>query len=177
MASLLMYSSLVLVSILLISSTEAVEILVGGKPNSWKVPSSVSDSLNKWAGSTRFNIGDSLVWKFDAQKDSVLRVGREDYVNCNVTKPIAEYKNGSAKIEFDQSGPFYFVSGIKGNCERGQKLVVVVMSKFHNGIAPAPSPMGSALAPSSGSHSLNTAGSFLGVLLVLALFFCAYRRL
>ncbi|RZC63755.1 hypothetical protein C5167_025619, partial [Papaver somniferum] len=109
MASLLM--SLVLVFVLL-SSTEAVDILVGGKPNSWKVPSSVSDSLNKWAGSTRFNIGDSL-------------------------------------------GPFYFVSGIKGNCERGQKLVVVVMSKFHNGIAPAPSPVGSAVAPSSVSHSLK----------------------
>ncbi|KAI3879987.1 hypothetical protein MKX03_020395 [Papaver bracteatum] len=172
MASLLMYSSLVLLSVIF-SSTEAVDILVGGKPNSWKVPSSVSDSLNKWAGSTRFNIGDSLVWKFDAQKDSVLRVGREDYVNCNVTKPIAEYKNGSAKIELDQSGPFYFVSGIKGNCERGQKLVVVVMSKFHTGIAPAPSPMGSAVAPSSGSHSLKT-GSFSGALLVVALFFCAY---
>ncbi|KAI3874772.1 hypothetical protein MKW98_019345 [Papaver atlanticum] len=172
MASLLMYSSLVLVSVVF-SSTEAVDILVGGKPNSWKVPSSVSDSLNKWAGSTRFNIGDSLVWKFDAQKDSVLRVGREDYVNCNVTKPIAEYKNGSAKVEFDQSGPFYFVSGIKGNCERGEKLVVVVMSKFHNGIAPAPSPMGSAVAPSSGSHGLKTGSFFLGALMV-ALFFCAY---
>ncbi|RZC63757.1 hypothetical protein C5167_025616 [Papaver somniferum] len=114
------------------------------------------------------------VWKFDEQKDSVLRVGREDYVNCNATKSFAEYKNGSAKVEFDQSGPFYFVSGIKGNCERGQKLVVVVMSKFHNGIAPAPSPMGSAVAPSSGSHSLKKTGSFLGALLVLALFFCDY---
>ncbi|KAI3879984.1 hypothetical protein MKX03_020392 [Papaver bracteatum] len=118
MASLLMYSSLVLVYVLF-SSTEAADIL-----------------------------------KFDAQKDSVLKVGREDYVNCNVTKSIAEYRNGIG-------------------CERGNKLVVVVMSRFHNGIAPGPSPMGSAVAPSSGSHSLKT-GSFLGALLVVALFFCAY---
>ncbi|KAI3879983.1 hypothetical protein MKX03_020391 [Papaver bracteatum] len=114
MASLLMYSSLVLVYVLF-SSTEAADILVGGKPNSWKIPSSVSDSLNKWTGSTHFSIGDSL----------------------------------------------------------GKKLVVVVMLKFHNGIAPGPSPMGSTVAPSSGSHSLKT-GSFLGALLVVALFFCAY---
>ncbi|KAI3990643.1 hypothetical protein MKX01_022943 [Papaver californicum] len=154
MASLLMYSSLVLIYILF-SFTEASDILVGGKPNFFLFNLFLTKLLSQLI--YFFALFDVTVWKFDAQKDSILRVSREII----------------AKIEFDQSGPFYFVSGIKGNCERGQKLVVVVMTKFHNGIAPAPSPMGfgsgPVVAPSSGSHSLKT-GSFLGALLVTLLF-------
>jgi hypothetical protein len=33
--------------------------LDGGKPDSWKIPSE-SDSLNKWAQTVRFRIGDHL---------------------------------------------------------------------------------------------------------------------
>ncbi|KAE8672060.1 nuclear nucleic acid-binding protein C1D [Hibiscus syriacus] len=51
-------------------------------------------------------------------------------------------------------GPFYFISGAKGHCEQGQKLVVVVLSPRHSytGISPAPSPAeieGPAVAPTS----------------------------
>lgn len=55
-------SSLVLTSLVLfsISFCEARDILVGGKTDSWKIPSSQSDSLNQWAEKTRFQIGDSL---------------------------------------------------------------------------------------------------------------------
>lgn len=48
------------VVLLLFSFSEAKEILVGGKTDAWKIPSSQSDSLNQWAGSSRFRIGDSL---------------------------------------------------------------------------------------------------------------------
>ncbi|OVA06887.1 Plastocyanin-like [Macleaya cordata] len=156
----LFYPSLVFIS-LFFSFTEATDFLVGGKADSWKIPSSESESLNKWAESSRFKVGDSLVWKFDAKKDSVLRVTKEDYSTCNGTNPIAEYTNGNTKVELDRSGPFYFISGVKGNCEKGQKLIVVVMSSRRNRISPAPSPMmdgqfdGPAVAPTSGSSSLS----------------------
>ena len=52
-------SALVLL-LVVFSSCEAKEILVGGKADAWKIPSSQSDSLNQWAESTRFRIGDSL---------------------------------------------------------------------------------------------------------------------
>ena len=45
---------------LFISFTEARELLVGGNSNAWKIPSSESESLNKWAEASRFQIGDSL---------------------------------------------------------------------------------------------------------------------
>lgn len=52
-------SSLVLISLLL-GLSEAKDLLVGGKLDAWKIPSSQSDSLNQWAESSRFRIGDSL---------------------------------------------------------------------------------------------------------------------
>ncbi|KAJ0030646.1 hypothetical protein Pint_12512 [Pistacia integerrima] len=163
-------ASSMMLTLLLLSFCEAKDIVVGGKTDAWKVPSSESDSLNHWAESSRFRIGDSLVWKYDAQKDSVLQVNKEAYVNCNTTNPIAEHKDGNTKVELDRSGPFYFISGVKGNCEKGEKLVVVVLSTRHRLISPAPSPMefegGPAVAPTSGASSLK--GGLLVVLAVLA---------
>ncbi|KAE8656638.1 Endomembrane protein 70 protein family [Hibiscus syriacus] len=115
--------------------TEAKEILVGGKPDAWKIPSSESDSLNKWAENSRFRIGDSL-----------------------------EYKDGNTKVKLDKSGPFYFISGAQGHCEQGQKLHVIVMSqkRRYTGISPAPSPAeieGPAVAPTSDAEGFKA--SFL----------------
>jgi len=38
----------------------AKELLVGGKIDAWKIPSSESDSLNQWAERSRFRVGDHL---------------------------------------------------------------------------------------------------------------------
>ncbi|GLU01237.1 hypothetical protein SLE2022_185500 [Rubroshorea leprosula] len=166
-------SSLVFLSLLL-SFTEAGEILVGGKADAWKIPSSESDSLNKWAGSSRFRIGDYLVWKYDGGQDSVLQVTKEAYQSCNTTDPVAEYKDGNTKVKLERPGPFYFISGAKGHCEQGQKLIVVVLTPRHRytAISPAPAPAefeGPAIAPTSSATSIKAGLVTLG-LLVLALF-------
>lgn len=36
--------------------------------------------------------------------------------------------DGDSVFTFDRSGPFYFISGNKSNCDKGQKLTVVVLS-------------------------------------------------
>ncbi|XAR69983.1 hypothetical protein NMG60_11001782 [Bertholletia excelsa] len=121
------------------STSTKLEYLVGGKTDAWQIPSSESDSLNKWAESSRFLIGDSLVWKYDGEKDSVLQVSKKGYVHCNTSSPIAE------------SGPFYFISGAEGHCMQGQKMIVVVMSAKHRSIW-IESP---AIAPTSGAAGLR----------------------
>jgi hypothetical protein len=104
------------------------------------------------------------VWNYDPSKDSVLQVSKKDYDSCNTSSPIAVYKDGNTKVKLDRSGPFYFISGAEGHCEKGQKLVTVVLSSgrgFFN-ISPAPSPVefgGPAVAPTSGGASLR--GGFM----------------
>lgn len=73
-------------------------------------------------------------------------MSKEDYGNCNSSNPIKEYSDGNTKVELDRPGPFYFISGAKGHCEKGQKVIVVVMSprgggsRYTGSISPAPSP-------------------------------------
>ena len=186
--------SQVLVFLLSITCSAAKEFLVGGKTNAWKIPSSQSDSLNKWAESSRFLVGDSLgnnnnnnfiffydhhhlsflsvilinfcffrvcvVWTYDKEKDSVLKVRREAYISCNTSDAIEEYNGGNTKTTLDKSGPHYFISGAEGHCEKGQKVIVVVLSQRHRlvGVSPAPSPSeveGPAVAPTSDASSFK----------------------
>ncbi|KAA8522860.1 hypothetical protein F0562_009283 [Nyssa sinensis] len=103
-------------------------------------------------------------WKYDAKSDSVLQVTEEDYKSCNKAKPIKAFKDGNTKIELDRSGLFYFISGAEGHCEKGQKLVVRVLSAKHGSSggslspSPAPAPFPAVfLAPAPGPGP-NSAG-------------------
>ncbi|XP_057433458.1 early nodulin-like protein 14 [Lotus japonicus] len=168
-------SASLLLLFLLFGFSAAKELLVGGKTDAWKVPSSEADSLNQWAEKSRFKVGDYLVWKYDGGKDSVLQVNKEDYGSCNTSNPIEEYKDGNTKVKLDRPGPHYFISGAKGHCEKGQKLVVVVMTPKHSrdrAISPASSPAeleeGPAVAPTSSATVLQS--GFVAVLGVLAMY-------
>ncbi|KAF5204832.1 Early nodulin-like protein [Thalictrum thalictroides] len=164
---------------ILFSFTQATnDVLLGGKTDSWKIPSSPSESLNKWTQKARFVIGDALILHYNPDKDSVLQVNRKDYLTCNTSNPMVKYHNETTMILFDRSGPLFFISGAKGHCEQGQKMIVVVLSEIHTfkgkrkGISPAPSPSpiefasspmvfdGPAVAPSptSGAYSLRSSG-------------------
>ncbi|KAI3876185.1 hypothetical protein MKW98_029137 [Papaver atlanticum] len=151
--------SLVLVNLIMFSNfSEAKDFLVGGKSNGWEIPSSSqSQPLNHWAQSSRFQLGDSL----------------ESYLNCVLTKPIAEYKDGNTtKVELNKSGPYYFISGAKGHCEKGQKLIVVVMAPRSTAPAPAPAPVDApvdapAVSPTSGATTISSSSRFGGVLLMM----------
>ncbi|XP_024029347.1 early nodulin-like protein 1 [Morus notabilis] len=89
----------------------------------------------------------STVWKYHAGEDSVLEVTEESYRSCNMSKPITKHDEGHTEIKLNHSGAFYFISGKKEHCEKGQKLAMVVMSRHHhhhhepnNILAPAPTP-------------------------------------
>ncbi|CAI9285641.1 unnamed protein product [Lactuca saligna] len=118
---------------------EATEFLVGGNKNSWRIHTSPNE-LNEWAEKERFRIGDSLVFKYDSKIDSVLRVDEEDYKKCNKSNPSKSYNDGNTKIKLDEAGPFFFISGANGNCEKGEKLEVKVLSQKHAGSVGGPSP-------------------------------------
>ncbi|KAG9130715.1 hypothetical protein Leryth_012668 [Lithospermum erythrorhizon] len=170
----------------LVSVSEARDHLIGGKTDSWQMPPSKStDTFNRWsskeARDSYWNSLDALfsrdsififelmnLWKYDGSKDSVVQVNKKDYVNCNVTSPIAVHNDGNTVVELDHSGPYYFISGAQGHCEKGQKIIVVVLSEKHSrrfmGVSPAPSPYGNdenespALAPTSNAHGLVKGG-------------------
>ncbi|KAL0843641.1 hypothetical protein Bca101_016887 [Brassica carinata] len=147
MSSLMMCCLFLLLCLL----CEGREILVGGKSNTWKVPDSTEETLNHWSERTRFKIGDSLLWKYNAENDSVMQVNQKDYERCDRSEPIRGYKDGHTKIELNRSGPFYFISGEEGHCQRGEKLLVVVLSPNHNRSNAADAPLTAPVTKSKGS--------------------------
>uniref|UniRef100_A0A1J3HM08 Early nodulin-like protein 1 n=1 Tax=Noccaea caerulescens TaxID=107243 RepID=A0A1J3HM08_NOCCA len=160
------------ISFLFFLSAYANEVTVGGKSGDWKIPPSSTYSFNEWAQKARFNVGDILVFRYEAGKDSVLQVKRESYEKCNTTSPKATYTDGNTKVKLEQAGPVYFISGTEGHCQKGQKLRLVVISPRNSVFAPAPSPTdGPAIAPTSGAAKLT--GVF-GVVVGIVLGFCAF---
>ncbi|KAM7279360.1 hypothetical protein ACFE04_006494 [Oxalis oulophora] len=109
----------------LIQKGSAREFSVGPSQK-WGVPNSEND-YNKWAESNRFQIKDSIVFVYPSGNDSVLEVTKENYNNCTSESPIAKFKDGHTVFTFNRSGAFYFISGTKENCLKGEKLIVVVL--------------------------------------------------
>ncbi|GMN57019.1 hypothetical protein TIFTF001_026129 [Ficus carica] len=51
---------------------------------------------------------------------------KNNFNSCNTSKPIERYRNKKTLIQLDWCEPFYFISGTKGHCEKGQKLLANV---------------------------------------------------
>lgn len=106
-----------------------------------------------------------LVFKYKLGSNSVLLVNKDDYNNCNKKNPILVLKHGNSKFRFDGSGPFYFISGHEDNCEKGQKLMIIVMSPNHHKAQRALSPTSAqSIGPISPAPAPTTSGApgFIG---------------
>ncbi|KAI4319187.1 hypothetical protein MLD38_032817 [Melastoma candidum] len=121
---------------------------VGGE-DGWAVPKSRNDKdmYNDWASDNRFKIDDSI--RFEYQKDSVLAVTEEEYDKCKSSHPMFFSNNGDTTFVLDRPGLFYFISGVSGHCERGQRMIIKVLD-----IEESSSPRPSSTADVSAAHVL-----------------------
>ncbi|KZV57544.1 mavicyanin-like [Dorcoceras hygrometricum] len=109
-----------------------------GEEGGWKIPTGEEpETYNEWAAQNRFQIGDTLHFKY--QNDSVLVVSSADYLNCNTASPVSKFEDGDSVFRFDRSGFFYFISGQPGHCKSGQRLIIRVMHPSEIG-SPSPAP-------------------------------------
>ncbi|XP_074369242.1 early nodulin-like protein 6 [Apium graveolens] len=115
----------ILVAFTLCSSSEGYNFFVGGK-NGWSTPP--SESYSHWANRLRFLVNDTLTFKYDRETDSVVVVTKNDFKKCNADNPIQKMDGGDSIFKFEHSGPFYFITGNKSNCDQGQKLIIVVLA-------------------------------------------------
>ncbi|XP_057983515.1 early nodulin-like protein 6 [Malania oleifera] len=112
------------------SMASAFEFQVGD-PNGWVVPPANDSKIyNDWASENRFKIGDTVRFKY--RKDSVMEVEEGDYKRCNSTHPISFSNTGNTVFKLDRSGAFYFISGVADHCQRGQRMIVKVMTSDHS---------------------------------------------
>ncbi|KAI5340871.1 hypothetical protein L3X38_020145 [Prunus dulcis] len=53
-------------------------------------------------------------------------VTKDEYEKCHSAHPIFFFNNGVTVFTLDRPGLFYFISGVSGHCERGQKIIKVL---------------------------------------------------
>ncbi|KAJ4893957.1 early nodulin-like protein 5 [Raphanus sativus] len=140
----------VLVSFYMFSScVSSTEFEVGGD-DGWIVPQSNKthgDVFNQWASHNRFKVDDTIRFKYN--KDSVLVVSEDEYKICKATKPQFYSNNEDTVFKLDRPGLFYFISGISGHCEKGQKMIIKVMETESMPDSPPPSSTSSSSSPPS----------------------------
>ncbi|XP_027368779.1 early nodulin-55-2 [Abrus precatorius] len=150
---------------LLFCCSQSKEYLVGGTENSWRVPLPSPDSLNKWAKTHQFRVGDSLTFKYDRRTESVHVVNETDYARCITKGQHLVFNDGNTNVLLSKLGPKHFISGTQTHCQMGLKLVVDVMpkksKKMSNSSSPSPSPLPS-LSPTPSPLSSHNQGVALG---------------
>ncbi|CAK7328199.1 unnamed protein product [Dovyalis caffra] len=108
------------------SSVFSFEYEIGGKEG-WVVPPANDTRIyNDWASENRFQVGDTVRFKY--RKDSVMEVSVEDYKKCNSSHPNFFSNTGNTVYHLNHTGPYYFISGVSGHCEKGQRMIIKVIS-------------------------------------------------
>ncbi|KAL8139565.1 hypothetical protein V2J09_005586 [Rumex salicifolius] len=127
------------------------EVYKVGDSDGWTTIGHVD--YRRWASTKIFRIGDVVVFNYIPQFHNVMQVNHVAYKACNASFPISTHTSGNDSITINSHGHHFFLCGVPGHCQNGQKLDINVLSSF-TPLAPSPS-------PSSGSTPANKASAFL----------------
>lgn len=86
------------------------------------------------------------VFEYNPQFHNVMRVTHAMYRACNASAPIATYTSGNDSIPITTKGHHYFLCGVPGHCQAGQKVDINVLRTTHQ---PAPAPPAAVPPPPS----------------------------
>ncbi|XP_060959707.1 blue copper protein-like [Cannabis sativa] len=82
--------------------------------------------FNAWAASKTFTVRDSLVFRYTKGAHNVVQVNQiSDYANCYSGQSVP-LTSGNDVIPLRSSGAKYFISSVKDDCAKGQKLTINV---------------------------------------------------
>ncbi|XP_044467184.1 mavicyanin [Mangifera indica] len=98
-----------------------------GGDDGWVIPkgNDADQMYNRWASGNRFKPDDIVHFKY--KEDSVMVVTEEEYQKCRSSHPFFYSNNGDTVFKLERPGLFYFISGVSGHCERGQKMIIKVL--------------------------------------------------
>ncbi|KAL3812643.1 hypothetical protein ACJIZ3_013911 [Penstemon smallii] len=113
----------------------------------------------QWAVTKTFRIGDVIVFEYNPQFHNVMQVTHTEYKACNVSSPISTHTTGNDSITISNNGHHFFLCGVPGHCQAGQKVDINVLraplvvpspsglpSTVPEAAVPAPSPSNAAAA-------------------------------
>ncbi|KAM0921159.1 hypothetical protein ACQ4PT_007053 [Festuca glaucescens] len=112
------------------------DFIVGGRGGWTTHP---AEPFNTWAERNRFQVNDSLVFRYSDHSDSVMAVSQSHYDACNTTDHFVHLEGGHNVFGLARSGPYFFISGDAKRCQAGERLIVVVLAVRNGKVSPSPS--------------------------------------
>ncbi|KAI5445646.1 basic blue protein [Lathyrus oleraceus] len=82
-----------------------------------------SFGVQNWPSGKRFSAGDTLVFKYDPRVHNVVKVSQSGYNSCEAGGGSGPFTSGNDRITLVK-GPNYFICGVIGHCDLGQKIAV-----------------------------------------------------
>ncbi|KAL3641996.1 hypothetical protein CASFOL_012811 [Castilleja foliolosa] len=125
-----------------------------GETAGWTIVGNVD--YKNWAVSKTFHLGDTIVFNYKKEFHNVVRVTHAEYKSCNVSSPISTYNTGNDSITIDTMGHHFFVCGMPGHCQAGQKVDINVPrgpSVVSGPLGSPPSPVPTVAVPPAPSPS------------------------
>ncbi|GKB97522.1 early nodulin-like protein 1, partial [Tanacetum coccineum] len=100
-----------------------------------------STTCNQWNERSRLQVGDTVVFTYEAEKSLVVKIKQEDYIICNAPSPVnaKKYSNEYSVVKLNQTGSHYFVSGII-EINDDKIIVQVIADKRLTTPTPTPTP-------------------------------------
>ncbi|GAB4843416.1 hypothetical protein Ancab_013378 [Ancistrocladus abbreviatus] len=91
----------------------------------------------QWAATKTFRVGDTILFEYHPQFHNVMQVAHPAYQACNASFPITTHTTGNDSITITRHGHHFFICGVPGHCQSGQKVDINVM-RAASSIAPTP---------------------------------------
>ncbi|KAI5056376.1 hypothetical protein GOP47_0028194 [Adiantum capillus-veneris] len=164
------------VAVEVVAAKVGVRHQVGGSPG-WSLPSRSNVNYTEWASTQSFVVGDTLYFNYSSQYHNVVQVTKANYNACISTNPIEEWQDGATVITLNMTGTFYYICGVPGHCDQGQKVAVAVMGSSLAATGPVGSPAPGALGPGSSSHLSHPMSGSLLALFVIIISICSMGRI
>eukprot|EP01018_Ginkgo_biloba_P036560 Gb_00321 [translate_table: standard] len=92
----------------------------------WAQVTANTDFSNNWTATSKFFVGDELVFRLNNDRDYIAQVSESAYLSCSADRPIAIYSDKTV-IKLNRTGNWYFIHGSPRHCKFGEKLLIRVV--------------------------------------------------
>ncbi|XP_059436138.1 mavicyanin-like [Corylus avellana] len=127
------------VGVIGVSSGSVYEV---GDSHGWNNDSSVD--YTSWASTKNFHVGDIIRFVYNPLENNVMQVSRKSFHACNSTDFVSVIISGNDSIPITRPGHYYYICGVPGHCQAGQKVDIRVPKPSSS---PAPSASPSSWSP------------------------------
>ncbi|PON80120.1 Phytocyanin domain containing protein [Parasponia andersonii] len=138
-------ANLVLVAVTLQVSKAAVHKV--GDSAGWTTIGNVDYKL--WSATKTFQVGDTIKFEYNPQFHNVMRVTHAMFRSCNASLPLETYTTGNDTITITTRGHHFYICGVPGHCQGGQKVDINVPRALTAEVAPTPLASDSPPAPAA----------------------------